>query len=72
MEERRWSGQQQKDQRRTQRPHEIEGGIPEGEAMLMTLAIILPTAWLRAWAGTYTVGAFVHALRSWLWVSFGC
>lgn len=30
--------------------------------MLYTLAVILLVAWLLGVAGTYTIGAFVHAL----------
>jgi hypothetical protein len=30
--------------------------------MLYTLAVILLIAWLLGLAGTYTIGAFVHAL----------
>ena len=30
--------------------------------MLYTLAVILLIAWLLGVAGTYTIGAFVHAL----------
>jgi hypothetical protein len=34
----------------------------EGDTMLYTLAVILLIAWLLGIVGTYTIGAFVHAL----------
>jgi hypothetical protein len=34
----------------------------EGDNMLYTLAVILLIAWLLGVVGTYTIGAFVHAL----------